>query len=84
MELFIFGNDPSHGTLPIIPHFLAAMSSSRSDNVTKSVRPFVMKEFFCPALTKLALDLHVNFCGSVCLFVCLFVFPVFFFKRLIG
>ena len=29
------------------------------------------KTFFCPALTKLALDLHVNFCGSVCLFVCL-------------
>ena len=25
---------------------------------------------FCPALTKLALDVHVNFCGSVCLSVC--------------
>ena len=25
---------------------------------------------FCPALTKLALDLHVNFCVFVCLFVC--------------
>ena len=24
----------------------------------------------CPALTKLALDLHVNFCLSVCLSVC--------------
>ena len=43
---------------------------------------------FCPALTKLALDLHVNFCVfvclSVCLSVCLFVFPVFFSRRLIG
>ena len=43
---------------------------------------------FCPALTKLALDLHVNFCPSVrlsvCLFVCLSVFPVFFSRRLIG
>ena len=36
--------------------------------------------YFCPALTKLALDLHVNFC----LFVCLRVFPVFFSRRLIG
>ena len=26
---------------------------------------------FCPALTKVALDLHVNFCVSVCLSVCL-------------
>ena len=26
---------------------------------------------FCPALTKLALDLHVNFCLFVCLSVCL-------------
>ena len=26
---------------------------------------------FCPALTKLALDLHVNFCVFVCLSVCL-------------
>ena len=26
---------------------------------------------FCPALTKLALDLHVNFCLFVCVFVCL-------------
>ena len=26
---------------------------------------------FCPALTKLALALHVNFCLFVCLFVCL-------------
>ena len=32
---------------------------------------------FCPALTKLALDLHVNFCMSVC-------FPVFFSRLLIG
>ena len=32
--------------------------------------------YFCPALTKLALDLHVNFC------VC--VFLVFFSRRLIG
>ena len=40
--------------------------------------------FFCPALTKLALDLHVNFCVSVCLSVCLSVFPVFFSRRLIG
>ena len=28
---------------------------------------------FCPALTKLALDLHVNFCLCVCLSVCLCV-----------
>ena len=27
----------------------------------------------CPALTKLALDLHVNFCLFVCMFVCLSV-----------
>ena len=40
--------------------------------------------FFCPALTKLALDLHVNFGVSVYLFVCLFVFPVFFSTPLIG
>ena len=36
--------------------------------------------FFCPALTKVALDLHVNFCLSVRLFV----FPVFFSWRQIG
>ena len=35
---------------------------------------------FCPALMKLALDLHVNFC----LCVCVSVFPVFFSRRLIG
>ena len=28
-------------------------------------------QYFCPALTKLALDLHVNFCLFVCLSVCL-------------
>ena len=39
---------------------------------------------FCPALTKLALDPHVNFCLYICLCVYLFVFPVFFSMRLIG
>ena len=42
---------------------------------------------FCPALTKLALDLHVkkkSICLFVCLCVCLSVFPVFFSRRLIG
>ena len=28
---------------------------------------------YCPALTKLALDLHINFCVSVCVYVCMSV-----------
>ena len=38
-----------------------------------STEQFLNFFYFCPALTKLALDLHVN----LCLFVCLCVFPVF-------
>ena len=36
------------------------------------------KLLFCPALTKLALDLHVNFCVCVCVCVCMYVFRSFF------
>ena len=39
------------------------------------------KNDFCPALTKLSLDLHVNFCLYVCLSVCVFGL---FSRRLIG
>ena len=45
-----FGNIFSGGQMVTLSSFLAAMSSSRSDVVTTSVRPsirpFVMKEFF--------------------------------------
>ena len=35
---------------------------------------YVVQLYFCPALTKLALDLHVNFCMCVCImYVCMYV-----------
>ena len=36
--------------------------------------PKLWIDIFCPALTELALDLHFNFS----MFVCIFVYPVFF------
>ena len=56
------------------PHFGPLMCG-----VPKNEHP-TTDSIFCPVLTKLALDLHVN----LCLCVCVFDFPVFFSRRLIG
>ena len=50
------------------------------DTKMKRISEFFFKTPYCPALTKLALDLHVNL--GLC--VCVSVFPVFFSRRLIG
>ena len=53
--------------------FLSSANEVSTGPTSQKVCVCLCFRSFCPALTKLALDLHVNFCLFVCLSVCLSV-----------
>ena len=90
----LWSKDTPINTLPVNEHYLrvnsiwhggwGTLGSGPQGGGTCKIENVKWAKSFCPALTKLTLDLHVNFCLFVCLSVCLSVFPVFFSRRLIG